>query len=113
MSRARGLEGEETAVSYLRKKGYVIRDRNVYSRFGEIDIVAEDADGVVVFCEVKAYRESNMVSPYEAITQAKLRRLRQTAQVYIDRHRLEDNDVRIDLIVVRDRSVSDHLTDVF
>ena len=47
-----GVFGENIACTYLSRHHYSIIARNVYSRFGEIDIVAED-NGVLVFVEVK------------------------------------------------------------
>ena len=55
MSNARqqlGIEGESIACAELEKLGYLIVERNYRSRFGEIDIVADD-EGTVVFVEVK------------------------------------------------------------
>ena len=47
-----GKFGEDKAAEYLRKKGYGIIRRNFSCRFGEIDIIAENA-GFLVFAEVK------------------------------------------------------------
>ena len=46
-------QGEDIAIDYLRRKGYVILDRNWRSGHREIDIVARK-DDTVVFVEVKA-----------------------------------------------------------
>ena len=79
--RAVGRAGEDLAVEHLRKKGYVILDRNVRGRFGEIDIVAQE-HGVVVFVEVRTMR-SRAFAPEESIGQRKQRRLGALAYAYL------------------------------
>lgn len=64
---AHGAWGEEQAVGYLRRNGYVILDRNARpvarDRRLEIDIVAYDsANDTLVFVEVKQHRS---FSPYQ------------------------------------------------
>jgi putative endonuclease len=100
MSRSKGVAAEERACVYLREKGFDIIDRNVHSRFGEIDIIALKNE-VVHFVEVKSGHS------YEAalqnITPAKLSRILKTVDVYMARRRL-DLDHTIDVaIVVGDR----------
>ncbi|MBA1432987.1 MAG: YraN family protein, partial [Epsilonproteobacteria bacterium] len=41
MSRAKGDVAEERACAYLLENDYAIVERNFYSRFGEIDIIAK------------------------------------------------------------------------
>ena len=51
-----GNAGEDLACRYLEKNGYKILERNVrYSRFCELDIIAQLKD-TVVFVEVKTRR---------------------------------------------------------
>ena len=50
--------GEALAGQILEQKGYVILDRNFRTRYGEVDLVAEDGE-VLVFVEVKARRSLN------------------------------------------------------
>ena len=46
-----GAKGEQLALEYLKKKGYVILETNKrFSRFCEIDIIALDKD-CLVFCD--------------------------------------------------------------
>ena len=60
----------------------MILDRNWRCRLGEIDIVAmevEGADRSLVFCEVKCRTGLGFGPPLEAITYAKVRKLRRLA----------------------------------
>ena len=86
MSRAKGTIAEEKGCSYLRTSGFDIIDRNVYSRFGEIDIIALK-NGVLHFIEVKSAND------YEAavqnITPTKLHRFLLTVQSYLKKNKLD------------------------
>ena len=52
MSRILGLFGEKQAEKFLKKLGYKIIENNSYSRFGEIDIIAQQGN-TLHFIEVK------------------------------------------------------------
>jgi putative endonuclease len=74
-----GQRGEDIAVDYLRSQGWRILARNWRCSNGELDVVARDPWGVVVFCEVKTRRSTAFCEPLEAITVKKLRKLRELA----------------------------------
>src|SRR3989338_7463180 len=48
-----GDYGESLAVEFLKKKKYKILGRNIRTKFGEVDILAEH-DKKIIICEVKA-----------------------------------------------------------
>ena len=48
-----GSRYEDLAAAYLSEAGYRILTRNYRNRFGEIDIIAADPKGTLVFAEVK------------------------------------------------------------
>ena len=74
--------GEDIAVAFLQKKGFLILERNWRSRrWGELDIIAQDSD-VLVFVEVKTRVGENFGAPEEAVTFHKLRVLKRSAQYY-------------------------------
>lgn len=77
-----GAEGERKVANYLRKKGFVILKRNFQSRYGEIDIIAENEE-LVIFVEVKTRKENSLVSGVEAIDAFKQRRITMTANEYM------------------------------
>jgi len=52
----RGARAESQAADWLKRKGLKLLERNVRSRFGEIDLVMERA-GETVFVEVKRARD--------------------------------------------------------
>lgn len=79
--RALGDLGERLAVQHLLAKGYSIRELNVRTRIGEIDIIAERGD-TLTFVEVKARRGSSKGSALESLTPTKQRRLVALAEAY-------------------------------
>ncbi len=98
-----GERGEELAVAELQRQGMEILARNWRCPTGEIDIVAaERGDGRVtlVFCEVKCRTGLGFGHPLEAITWAKIRKLRQLAAEWMTVHQVGASAVRIDAIAV-------------
>ena len=78
-----GREGERRVAEYLRKHGYIIVKRNWRdSRFGEIDIIAENRENIV-FVEVKTRSGNALVSGVEAIDANKARRIKNAALVFM------------------------------
>jgi putative endonuclease len=100
-TRARGNIAEERGCEYLRKNGFRILDRNVYNRFGEIDIIAL-RDDVIHFVEVKSAQTYEQA--VNNITPSKLQKLHRTIQTYLQKKRL-NLDYCIDAVIVHDEVV--------
>ena len=66
-----GNIGESMAIFYLQKNKYKILDTNYKTKFGEIDIIAKDADDRIIFVEVKARNTARFGYPREAVTTQK------------------------------------------
>ncbi len=96
--RAVGQRGEDLAADYLEKNGYRVLERNVRSRYGEIDIVAEH-QGCVVFVEVRTVR-SRGIMPEESIGRGKQRRIGALALAYLQRAQRTDADWRTDVLAI-------------
>ena len=65
-----GKAGEDFVAQYLKSKGYIIIKRNWRdSRFGELDIVAENRE-CIAFVEVKTRQKNSLVSGAEAVDNA-------------------------------------------
>lgn len=94
-----GTYGENLAERHLVEQGMVVLDRNWRCDEGEIDLVARDGR-VLVVCEVKTRRTLRCGSPHEAVTPAKLDRLRRLAARWAAEQGVEPPDVRIDLVAV-------------
>lgn len=109
-----GRIGEDEAVEYLVREGYVIRHRNW--RFGrkEIDIVAE-REGTLVIVEVKTRRSDDYGSPEEAVTDRKIRNIVSCTSAYVKKYAI-DAPVRFDVITLtghEGRFVLRHIMDAF
>ncbi len=101
MSRAKGNLGEDKACKFLDENGFMIIERNFYSRFGEIDIICSK-DEVLHFVEVKSGLDYE--SAIANITPSKLRKFIKTLHVYMKKNAL-DVDFMIDAVVVTPKSV--------
>jgi putative endonuclease len=95
-----GSRGEDLAADYLRGDGFAILDRNWRCRYGELDIIAADGE-VLVFVEVKTRTGRAFGTPAEAVTHAKLRRLRRLAGIWLAAQGGSWPSVRIDVIEIR------------
>lgn len=105
-----GTQAEEQAADFLVRKGFTILDRHVTSRFGEVDILAQDGETVVAV-EVKARRSLVFGRAIEAVTAQKLERLAAAFHDILDKRGLEDRPIRIDVITVEPSGV-EHLVGV-
>ena len=101
MSRAKGNLAEDKACEYLDENGFMIIERNFYSRFGEIDIIATK-DEALHFVEVKSGLDYE--SAIQNITKSKLSKLIKTAHIYMKKNLL-DVDFMFDAIVVTPRNI--------
>ena len=79
--RITGNLGEDFAENYFKKKGFSIV-RNYHSRYGEIDIIAENEE-YVLFVEVKTRKAGTMLSPVESVNFRKQQKIILTAQDYM------------------------------
>ncbi|GEM_PF-467956 len=85
-SRAIGLFYEKIACSYLIKNGFTILGKNIYTRFGEIDILAKK-DGIFYIFEIKGgkSREAN----FERFSRTKIERLGKLAEIFRIKYNLK------------------------
>lgn len=100
-TKAKGNIAEDRACEYLRSHGCRIIDRNVYNRFGEIDIVAFK-ENVLHFVEVKS--GVSYESAIHNITSAKLQKLTRTIQTYLQQKKL-NGDYCIDAFIVSEEGI--------
>ncbi|CAB4966921.1 unannotated protein [freshwater metagenome] len=94
-----GERGETIAARHLTRLGLVLLDRNWRCDAGEIDLVLRDG-AVLVICEVKTRTSTDYGDPLEAVTPAKVARLRRLAARWLRVHDCHPEDVRIDMVGV-------------
>lgn len=102
MSRAKGNLAEDKACRFLEQNGFMIVERNFYSRFGEIDIIALK-DEVIHFIEVKSGLDYE--TAIQNITPSKLNKFIKTVNVYLKKNALEV-DFMIDAVVITPQNVT-------
>jgi putative endonuclease len=109
-----GIRGEDLAVTFLKKKGYRIRDRNYRTPLGEMDIIAEDG-GTLVFVEVKTRADRSFGLPFEAVDHKKREKLRKVALYYLKNCCKKDVPSRFDVLSIQtgDRTEVEHIIDAF
>jgi putative endonuclease len=80
--RTLGKLGEAAALAYLQAQGYTLLQRNWRCRYGELDLVMQQASEVV-FVEVRTRRSPTTSAPEESLTATKQARLITLAQHYL------------------------------
>lgn len=111
-----GRLGERIAAEHCLSRGLAILDRNWRSPRGELDLVAADADWVVVV-EVKTRRGDAFGHPFEAIDHRKRVRLALLAREWVRAHpdSSSGRGLRVDAIAVTidaGRTRVEHVEDV-
>ena len=94
-----GRWGENLAAEFLEGKGWTILARNVHSRYGEIDLIAQQGN-VTVFIEVKARTGAGFGLPEEAVTRLKREHLLHAIQAYWQ-EKDEESAWRVDVIAIQ------------
>jgi putative endonuclease len=92
-----GNLGEDRAVLYIQQQfGWKIIDRNLHKRFGEIDILAESKEFIILI-EVKVKRSLTQGYAVEMVTPQKQRTLRKLAHFLQTEY---NKPVRIDVLSI-------------
>ncbi|MBQ9846044.1 MAG: YraN family protein [Oscillospiraceae bacterium] len=94
-----GNNGENKAANAYRKRGYKIIARNFSCRYGELDIVAQKGDTVVI-AEVKTRKNANFAQAKEFVDYNKQNKIRKTALLFLQKNNLLDSTVRFDVVEV-------------
>jgi putative endonuclease len=99
-----GKWGETIAAAYLERRGYRVLARNVRTPYGEIDLLARQPAGSLVFVEVKTRTGGSFGYPEEAVDARKLQHLVASAQAYVAGLAEEaEPGWRIDVIAIQGR----------
>jgi putative endonuclease len=100
-----GRIGEDKTVEYLKRLNFSILRLNYREKFGEIDIIAREADKTLVFIEVKtiSLNEWTGLTPEDNFTTHKYIKVKRTCEFFVRKNPdLIDEDFgwRIDLVAV-------------
>lgn len=93
-----GRIGEQLAVDYLSRKGYVILARNFVFDKAEIDIIAKKGNQIIIV-EVKTRNSDYFGDPQDFVSKGKIKLLVKASNEYIVTNDI-DLEVRFDIISV-------------
>ncbi len=115
-----GLDGERLAARHLTSRGYRILATRYRAPGGELDLVAESPEGILVFVEVKARAAAHLSPPLESVHSLKQRRIATAAQHYLAAFNRHESVCRFDVISLvwpppggRTAPRLDHVIDAF
>ncbi len=91
-----GEDAEAACCAYLKSQGLKLIATNFSCRAGEIDIVMLDKN-LLVFVEVRFRKNNNFGGGLESITISKQRKLRRTAELFLQKNRQYEN-ARFDVV---------------
>ncbi|MGL4594850.1 MAG: YraN family protein [Thermoguttaceae bacterium] len=112
-----GFQGEEFAAQFLAvMRGYKILERNVPVPSGEIDIVAQDAD-VIVIVEVKTRSNVRFGRPDQSVHAHKRRKMLNSANDYLRQKKWRHRTCRFDIVSIvwdgKNEPKIDHIIQAF
>ena len=95
-----GRRGEDAAARFLERRGYDIVERNWTCAAGEADIVARDADGALVFVEVKTRSSCDCGLPSDAVDAKTRDRYERIAALFLQGYDVVDVPMRFDIVSI-------------
>jgi putative endonuclease len=95
-----GQWGEKRCERFLKKKGFKKLTRNFSCNGGEIDLIMADAEGAVVFVEVKTRADETFEAAESVITASKKHRMSRAARYFLATHKIENRPFRFDVVAI-------------
>jgi putative endonuclease len=109
---ATGSLGERAAADWYARRGYDVVERNWRCALGELDLVVERRD-ILVICEVKTRRGAAFGGGYAAVHARKQAKLRTLAEAYVLASHRRPTAIRIDVASVALRADGSAALEVF
>ena len=107
-----GTRGEDFAVAYLVRRGYVILERNWRYAHKEVDIIAKEGE-YLVFLEVKTRKKEEYLDPLLVFSRKQQKNIIECAYQYVDLFNQGECPVRFDLLcIVSATGAVEHWEDV-
>jgi putative endonuclease len=109
-----GKLGEEMAVEYLQKDGYIILETNWTFQKAEIDILAQK-ENILAVIEVKTRSSIEFGLPQDFVKPKKIQLLVKAVDAYVSKKDIDVN-VRFDIIAIHKEGKSfviEHLIEAF
>ncbi|WOH35845.1 YraN family protein [Thalassotalea fonticola] len=110
-TKQQGAFFEQAALDYLLKQKLSLIERNFSCKLGEIDLIMQDQD-VLVFIEVKYRKSTSFGEPFEMVSASKQKKICKTAQIYLQKHRLNEYNTfcRFDVVSIKGPTTSTEIT---
>lgn len=105
-----GRRGEGLAAGWLRLQGWQVLGERLRTGAGEVDLVVRRGQ-VVAFVEVKWRAQGDELA--HAIDERRLRRVAQAAELLAPRFASDDDDIRIDVVLVTPGRVPQHIVNAW
>ena len=103
-NKRKGLHYESEAKQYLLRQGLKCLAQNYHSRFGEIDLIMQQAD-LVCFIEVKFRKSLDFGGAVSSIPHQKQQKIIKTAQTFMQsNHKLKNQGMRFDALILQQSS---------
>lgn len=104
-----GEKAEQAAEAFLLEQGLRFVERNYFCRIGEIDLIFKDQN-TYVFVEVRFRANNAHGSAAESLGQSKLKKVRNSAALWLQKNNKVNNASRFDAILFDEKIDSQHLT---
>jgi len=112
-----GRWGEKRCERFLKRKGFKTIVRNFACKLGEIDLIASDSAGAIVFIEVRTRADEGFTEAQDTVTPKKRARLVRTAKYFLKTYKVKDKPLRFDVVAVvlgqKDRPKIRHYENAF
>lgn len=107
----KGAEAEARAATHLHTLGREIVARNYRIPGGEIDLITREADGTLVFTEVRQRRGARYGSAAESVTARKLALMHRAALTYLTRELGRDDlPCRLEVLTIDGEAETGEIT---
>ncbi|MBI3396562.1 MAG: YraN family protein [Spirochaetia bacterium] len=94
--------GEEKALEFFENSGHKLLRHNYHTGGCEVDLITQDSTGTVHFIEVKAWKQSDIKHPLEALDAKKRAGMRRAARLYLLEAGLnDDRQISMDLLWIQ------------
>lgn len=94
-----GVRREDDALAFLLAQGLTLEARNYRCRIGEIDLIMREGD-TTVFVEVRYRRGGRHGGALASISRGKMRRVANSALVYLKQRGRKDTPIRFDVVAI-------------
>lgn len=95
-----GRWGQSRSQKYLSRRGCKTIARNYAYSGGELDLVMADADGTIVFVEVKTRQSEDFAPAISAVNIKKRQKMIRTARRFLREFNIADRPLRFDVVTV-------------